>query len=174
MSGIISVEPYHPAWPAIYNQEAERWKSALCDLLLDIQHIGSTAVPGLAAKPIVDILLVVTSLQELDACDAAIKAMGYMPRGEYGISGRRYFIKGGDRRTHHVHAFANGSQHIVRHLAFRDYLRRHPDLAEQYAAIKRKAVAACGGSSAIYSQLKNDFICCHEKLALEELSLKLT
>lgn len=169
MPRIITVEPYNPDWPAAYKKEASQFNNVLSDLLLNIEHIGSTAVTGLAAKPIIDILFVVKSLQELDESDAAIKAMGYIPRGEYGIAGRRYFVKGGDSRTHHVHAFENGSQHIVRHLAFRDYLRRHHEIAEQYAETKRKAVAACDDSSAIYSQLKSAFIGCHEKRALEEL-----
>ncbi|OTA15754.1 hypothetical protein Xvie_02608 [Xenorhabdus vietnamensis] len=102
---------------------------------------------------------------KFDENNSVIESLGYTARGEYGIPGRRYFIKGGNNRTHHIHAFET-----TRHLAFRDYLRRHNDVAHQYAEIKYQAARACGNSSEIYCQLKSEFILLHEKLALEELS----
>lgn len=171
MTRIITIEPYNPHWLDAYETERVRLEALLSDEVLSVYHIGSTAVPGLAAKPVIDILLEIKSLKELDGYNTLLEQIGYTARGENGISGRRYFIKGGDIRTHHIHAFEAGSFHIVRHLAFRDYLRRHKDIAQQYAAIKIKAVESCGHDSEIYSQLKSEFMRRHEKLALEALAL---
>ncbi len=120
-----------------------------------VEHIGSTAVPGLVAKPILDLL---AGLQPLDVAPgvAAMEALGYEYLGEYGIPGREFFRKGGDARTHHVHAVELGGPQWVRHVAFRDYLRAHPDEAARYGAAKRSAATAvdgdwesyCGGQGA--------------------------
>ena len=132
----IRIVAYDPAWPDAYAEEATMIRAALGDLLVRAHHIGSTAVPGLAAKPVIDICLEVRDLAQLDALDDAMRALGYVPRGEFGIPDRRYYPKGGDDRTHHVHAFVVGDPHVEKHLAFRDYLRAHPAIVEEYAAIK--------------------------------------
>lgn len=163
---MISVVPYDADWPARYEEEAIRLQHTIAPVVRAIHHIGSTAVPGLAAKPVIDILLEVTSLTALDDYNAAMTALGYQPRGENGIAGRRYFIKGAHNRSHHLHAFASGSEHITRHLALRDYLHRHDDIARQYARVKYAAADACGNDAARYGQLKHDFIQRHEALAM--------
>jgi GrpB-like predicted nucleotidyltransferase (UPF0157 family) len=168
MARRITLEPHNAQWATDFAVEAHNLRQALNETLLHIHHIGSTSVPGLIAKPVIDILLEVISLDSLDEQNNQMTALGYSPRGEYGISGRRYFVKGGERRTHHVHAFEAGSMHIIRHLAFRDYLQRNGDIASQYADIKLSAAKHCQNSSEIYSQLKNDFIARHEALALAE------
>ncbi|MFC0228914.1 GrpB family protein [Serratia aquatilis] len=167
----ITIEPHNPHWFDAYEKEQVKLKDVLSDEVLSVHHIGSTSVPGLAAKPVIDILLEIKSLERLDNYNTILQQLGYTPRGENGISGRRYFIKGGDSRTHHIHAFESGSIHITRHLAFRDYLRRHTDIAQQYAAIKFKAAESCDHDSAIYCQLKSEFIHLHEKMAFEALAL---
>jgi len=168
MARRITLEPHNAQWATDFAVEAHNLRQALNETLLHIHHIGSTSVPGLIAKPVIDILLEVISLDSLDEQNNQMTALGYSPRGEYGISGRRYFVKGGERRTHHVHAFEAGSMHIIRHLAFRDYLQRNGDIASQYADIKLSAAKHSQNSSEIYSQLKNDFIARHEALALAE------
>jgi len=135
----MSIVDYDPRWPAAAADEIGRLCDVLGEVLVRAHHIGSTAVPGLAAKPVIDLLLEVLSLSQLDACDAAMRGLGYEPRGEFGIPGRRYYPKGGDRRTHHVHAFRVGDSHIDEHLAFREYLRAHPEIRDEYARVKRKA-----------------------------------
>ncbi len=135
----MTVVDYDPSWPAAYEAEIERLRVVLGDVIVRAHHIGSTAVPGLAAKPVIDVLLEVRDLASLDARDEAMREIGYEPRGEFGIPGRRYYPKGGDRRTHHVHAFAVGDPHIAEHLTFRDYLRDRPDAAAAYARVKRDA-----------------------------------
>jgi len=135
----MSVVDYDPAWPEAYEAEIARIRTVLGDEIVHAHHIGSTAVPGLAAKPVIDILLEVEDVGRLDVCDGGMSSIGYEPRGESGIPGRRYYPKGGDERTHHVHAFAVDDPHIAEHLAFRDYLRTHPDAASDYAHVKREA-----------------------------------
>ncbi|EPE7489003.1 GrpB family protein [Cronobacter universalis] len=164
----IALEPYNPAWTAQFVAEEKRVREALGDVALAVHHIGSTSVPGLAAKPVIDMLVEVSSLDALDACNAAMQALGYTPRGEYGIPGRRYFIKGETVRTHHLHAFIAASEQVTRHLAFRDYLRRHDDAAREYAQIKFAAARDSGFQSDLYSQLKNDFIARVEQQALAQ------
>jgi len=137
----MSVVDSDPRWPEAYEQEAQALHVVLGDELVRSHHIGSTAVPGLAAKPVIDILLEVRDVERLDMLDEAMRAIGYEPRGEFGIPGRRYYPKGGDRRTHHVHAFSVGDPHIDGHLVLRDYLRARPDVAKDYARIKREASA---------------------------------
>ncbi|AGT31058.1 hypothetical protein M493_03760 [Geobacillus genomosp. 3] len=134
----VEVMPYQLRWAALFEQEAERLRQIFDKEIIAIHHIGSTSVPGLKAKPIIDIMAVVTDISRVDECNGAMAAIGYEPKGENGIPGRRYFQKGGDRRTHHVHMYEAGNPHIERHLAFRDYLRAHPKEAERYGNLKEK------------------------------------
>lgn len=124
--------------------EAERvmLAAALGSAAVALHHIGSTAVPGLAAKPIIDILVEAAVREAIDARTDAMETLGYEALGEYGIAGRRYFRKiVGGRRTHHVHAFIAGSFDIARHLAVRDRLRADSAEREAYAALKRRLAA---------------------------------
>jgi len=163
----IRIEPYNEAWPALYESEASRLSSVLGKTLDQIHHIGSTAVPGLGAKPIIDILLEVRSLEKLDLETDRIEHLGYEAMGEFGIKDRRYFRKGGDERTHHIHAFQSGDPNVVRHIAFRDYLRAHRDVAQEYETLKREVAAACENSIERYGDGKDAFVRLHEARALE-------
>jgi GrpB-like predicted nucleotidyltransferase (UPF0157 family) len=154
----MSVVDYDPRWPAAAAAEIERLKHALSDVLIRAHHIGSTAVPGLAAKPVIDLLLEVASLSQLDALDDAMRMLGYEPRGEFGIVGRRYYPKGGDRRTHHVHAFRIEDPHVAEHLTFRDYLRVRPQVAAEYGRVKREAAASHRHDSEGYVSQKAEFV----------------
>jgi len=145
-------------WPEMYAREAEQLRRVLGDEIVRIHHIGSTSVPGLAAKPVIDILVEVHSVEALDGYAAAMQTLGYEPRGEFGIPGRRYYPKGGDLRTHHVHAFASGDPHVFRHLAFRDYLRTHPECAVAYGEVKRRAAAAHRTDPEGYVEYKRAFV----------------
>ncbi|MGK0685089.1 GrpB family protein [Serratia marcescens] len=167
---IITIEAYDPQWVERYKDEALKLREVLAGVLTAIHHIGSTAVPELAAKPTIDILLEVESLAALDGLNDGMRNMGYTPRGENGIAGRRYYIKGNGDRTHHVHAFTTGSEQAIRHLAFRDYLRKHQGVAQQYAAIKRQAAEDSRQNPAAYGRLKNEFVQRHEQLALAWLA----
>jgi GrpB-like predicted nucleotidyltransferase (UPF0157 family) len=133
----VRVVDYDPAWPVAFEREAALLTGIFGADLVAVYHIGSTAVPGLPAKPIIDIMPVVHDIARVDLYNDDMMAAGYEPRGEYGIPGRRYFSKGGDEeRSHHVHAFQIGNPGVARHLAFRDYLRGHSDVAQEYATLK--------------------------------------
>jgi len=126
---------------------------------LACHHIGSTAIPGAWAKPIIDILLVVSDLASLDGRDEDMIALGYLPKGENGITGRRYYRKGTDDvHTHHVHAFPVGHPDIARHLTFRDYMCAHPDDARAYSDLKRSLAAQFSEDVDRYVAGKDAFI----------------
>ena len=158
---------YQPQWVRLFDQERELLCDKLGKTIIAVHHVGSTAVVGLAAKPIIDIILEVTSVDELDEQVDAMTALGYTAKGENGIARRRFFYKGGAERSHHIHAFNSNDEHIVRHVAFRDYLCNNPDIAREYAQIKKDAALQCNHDALLYGQLKNEFISHHELLALE-------
>lgn len=162
----IIVVPYDDRWPEMFEAESLLIKRLLGGMAKDVHHIGSTSVPGLSAKPVIDMLLEVSDINELDKYHSAMTQAGYVARGENGIAGRRYFIKGGDQRSHQVHAFAVGDMQVLRHLAFRDYLRRNKDIAEEYAEIKHAAALLSRNDPHRYSALKAKFIERHQQLAL--------
>lgn len=132
----VEVKPYNEQWLSIFEEEANILYKILDLEVIDIHHIGSTSVNGLKAKPIIDIMPVVKDINRIDKFNVSMMAIGYKPKGENGISNRRYFQKGGDNRTHHVHIYQLGSSEINRHLAFRDYLRAHPEVAKKYGDLK--------------------------------------
>jgi len=164
----VIVVPYDDKWPEMFEAESLLIKTLLGGVAKDIHHIGSTSVPGLSAKPIIDILLEVSDINELDRYNSAMAHAGYVIRGENGISGRRYFIKGGDQRSHQVHAFASGDIQVLRHLVFRDYLRENTHIAEMYAELKHSAVRLSRNNAHRYSAHKANFIAHHLRLAQAE------
>ena len=166
MKRTIIVTPYQSNWKDDFLSEQNILNETLKSTTPIIHHIGSTSVPGLAAKPIIDILVEVSSLTELDLLNENMRSIGYTPRGEYGIPGRRYFIKGPIQRTYHLHAFEKGSPHIERHIVFRNYLISNPKIAAEYAEVKKMASKNCNNDSQKYCDLKNSFVQQIEKQAL--------
>lgn len=164
---VLEVFDYDPNWKKTFETERALLTKAIGINAVKIEHIGSTSVIGLAAKPIVDILIEVSNLKELDTANENLKSLGYKIKGENGISGRRYYQKGGNLRTHHVHAFQTNDLHLDRHRAFKEYLIAHPAIATEYAAIKKQAAFKSGNNINVYMVLKNSFIQTHEKLALQ-------
>lgn len=162
----ISVVPYDPNWIVEFEKESNKIKSMLGDVLDKINHIGSTAVPGLQAKPVIDIMLEVTSLDLLDGKAIDFENLAYEVKGELGIKGRRYYRKGGDNRTHQIHAFKSGDDNILRHLAFRDYLIAHKSIAEEYGFLKSKIAKTCNHDIEKYCDDKDPFIKEHEAKAM--------
>lgn len=163
----IEVVDYNPAWPELFAKECYVLQKTLKGVAIAIHHIGSTAVLGLAAKPIIDILIEITNLDMLDRLNIDMESIGYKPKGEFGIAGRRYFQKGGNERTHHLHAFIAGDQNVARHLAFRDYLRANQVVSAEYAELKRSIALNCDNDSQKYCDGKDRFIKKHETLALK-------
>ncbi|MFB9326665.1 GrpB family protein [Paenibacillus aurantiacus] len=132
----VEVVPPDASWPERYREESAKLQRALEAEIVAMHHIGSTSIPGMHAKPIIDVLVEVRDIEAVDAYNDNMRRLGYQPKGENGIPLRRYFNKGGAQRTHHVHVFQAGSEHVTRHLAFRDYLTAHPEEAKRYAELK--------------------------------------
>ena len=163
----VRVTVYNPEWAAQFEAEALKIRAVLGAELLAVHHIGSTAVPGLSAKPVIDIMPVVRDITRLDSFTAAFADLGYEAMGEYGIPGRRYFRKGGALRTHQIHAFQADNRHdIERHLAVRDYLRACPDLAGEYGALKMRLAQQHPDDLEAYWQGKAGFVSRLERDAL--------
>ncbi|MGD9890018.1 MAG: GrpB family protein [Dehalococcoidia bacterium] len=135
----IEVVAYNPDWPRWFDAERDRLLQVLGVVAVRIDHIGSTAVPGLAAKPVIDILAIVEPFPLPPALIAGVESLDYEFKGEYGIVGRQYFRTRPHAR--HLHVFAPGSLEVGRHLLFRDYLRSHPEAAREYGTLKRRLAA---------------------------------
>ncbi|HAT1820791.1 TPA: GNAT family N-acetyltransferase [Legionella pneumophila] len=162
---LIKVVPYDSSWSMQFEQEAEQIKKALGNNCIDIHHIGSTSVPGLAAKPVIDMIPVVLDLSKVDSANTAMRTLGYEAKGEYGIPFRRYFQKGDNQRTHHAHVFELGNSEIERHLKFRDWMRSHPEDREAYARLKQELARQYSDDITAYCLGKEDFIAIIDKKA---------
>ena len=150
-----------PAWALRARDEAAWLAAALGEVLIETHHIGSTSIPGIRAKPIIDLLPVVTSLAALDARRETIEALGYLWRGAFGLEGRRYCPMNdpaAGKRVVQAHFYEQGSPQIERHLNFRDYLRAHPDQARAYEAEKIRAAGLQPDDTLAYNAEKNDWI----------------
>ncbi len=134
--GVVRVVPYTPEWVRLFEEEKARLEAVIGDYVLEIQHVGSTSIPGMIAKPIIDIAIAVRDFEEARVCIQPVERLGYEYRGELGIPRRHYFVKG-DPRTHHIHVNELGSRDWENQVLFRDYLIQHRELAEEYAELKR-------------------------------------
>lgn len=165
---IIKVVDYDENWKKDYKKEEHDIKAILQDELINSFHIGSTSVPGLKAKPIIDIMLVVRDIHTLDLFSKQFEQLGYEVMGEFGIVGRRYFRKGGDNRTHQIHAFQfDNITEIERHLVFRDYLREHPEICKQYGDLKSELAEQYPNDIEGYGDGKDSFVKEVEKEAMK-------
>lgn len=156
----VVVVPHNPRWEEMFERESAIVARALGPNLVAVHHIGSTAIPTIHAKPIIDLLAEVAVIEAVETCNPAMAALGYEACGEFGIPGRRYFRKDNAAaiRTHQVHAFAAGSPEVIRHLAFRDFLLAHPDWAQRYSDLKRQLALAHADSNERYMDGKDPFI----------------
>ncbi len=168
---LVEVVPHNPQWQQAFNTESQQIELALCQNMLVIHHIGSTAIPKIFAKPIIDMLVEVKKIELVTEKTSAMVALGYEAMGEFGLIGRRYFRKENlsGIRTHHVHIYETNSPEIKRHLAFRDYMIAHPQAAEQYSLLKQELAKKYPDNIESYMDGKNDFIKRIEKKALQWL-----
>jgi GrpB-like predicted nucleotidyltransferase (UPF0157 family) len=156
---VVEVVAYDPAWPAEFDGVGEELSSAMGRAASAIHHIGSTSVPELAAKPVIDILVESPSLSMIDLASPSLERLGYDARGEYGIPGRRYFSRpSGSSLKVHLHCFESGSSHILRHVRFRDYLRAHPAEAASYGQLKLRLAQEYAGDRDTYQRAKAAFV----------------
>lgn len=155
----VVVTPYDASWPLRYEEERRRIVDALGDLLLAVEHVGSTAVPGLCAKPIVDILAGLRRFEDGERCVAPLEALNYEYRGEAGVPGRLFFRKfTGERRTHHLHVVELDGREWRRHILFRDALRRNGALASEYGQLKTSLAGRLPRDRERYTEAKAPFI----------------
>ncbi len=160
--------PYDQSWPETANRESEKLFLALDENLLRVEHFGSTAVAGMYAKPVVDLMPLVASLSLLDQRRRNIEAMGYSWHGEFGIPGRRFCTLENAEgiRLVHLHFYQADADQVLRHIAFRDYLIAHPDIAAVYVTEKKRAAVLFPHDSLAYNDEKAEWVAAHEKLAL--------
>jgi GrpB-like predicted nucleotidyltransferase (UPF0157 family) len=154
----VVVEDYDPAWPATFARLRERVVEAVGPLALAVEHIGSTAVPGLAAKPIVDLDVVIADQSDLPEVVRRLRPLGYRHEGDLGVLGREAFTTPAGLPAHHLYVRAAGSQPLVPHLAFRDVLRADAGTASAYADLKRSLAARLGHDRVAYTEGKSAFI----------------
>ena len=154
----VEVVSYNSNWKKMYKEESEKIKNILNDIIVDIHHIGSTAIPGIKAKPVIDILVEVKDIEAVDRYNNKMEELGYEAMGEHGIPKRRFFRKGGNKRTHHIHIFQVGSEEIERYINFKEYLITHPDKGREYSKLKEKLVNKYTYGVENYTNGKSDFI----------------
>ncbi len=155
--GEVRLVEHDPAWAGCFRRERLRLRRALGPRLLAVEHIGSTAVPGLPAKPIIDLAIRVRRFRNLPSLIHLLAALGYRHQGEHGLPGRQFFVRG-DPVTHHLHVVAARSPHWAVWLALRDRLRADPAARARYAAGKRRLARRFAHRRADYTRGKTPLV----------------
>ena len=158
MSESVVVVDYDPAWPALFAALRAPIATVLGDLAVTIEHVGSTAVPGLAAKPTIDLDAAIPSASALDTVIERLALLGYVYKGDQGIPGRAAFDWPPHSPRRHLYVCAQDSAEYRRHLLFRDYLRAHPDSVVAYTTLKRQLAAQYRTQREAYTDAKGPFI----------------
>jgi GrpB-like predicted nucleotidyltransferase (UPF0157 family) len=154
----IQIIAYDSEWPAFFSRLGAELRAALGDVALRIDHVGSTAVPGLDAKPIIDVLISVAGLEPLDAYLGPLESLGFRYRPDNPDRSKRYFRESPGARRTHIHVMRAGSWQQQLLLLFRDYLRAHDDDAKPYAELKRELALRFGEDRNGYTEAKGPFI----------------
>lgn len=162
MAREMVVVPHDDNWAEMYEIEKNILLDILGNIIIDIQHFGSTSIKGLSAKPIIDIMIVVNDISQIDEYNQVMEDYGFSVRGENGIEGRRYFVKfstdNSGNHTHHIHIYQKGNPHIYDELMFRDYLRIDNEALKEYERIKIEASLKYRYSPTEYVAAKYDCI----------------
>jgi GrpB-like predicted nucleotidyltransferase (UPF0157 family) len=157
--GVVVLKEHNKKWSKLFDIEAKIISSAISDHLVDIQHIGSTAIPHTVAKPIIDIAVAIDDLSNIKQIINLLEEGGYEYRGEQGVPDRHLFVKGDEEcRTHHIHVMVKTSYEWKRHILFRDYLRQHPSEAKRYSELKKKLASKFEFDREKYTNGKEEFI----------------
>ena len=163
---IIEVLPYDANWVKQFEAEAARIQPIFAENFVAVHHVGSTAIPGMSAKPTIDMILEVRDITLVDNCNNKMAKLGYEAWGEYGIAGRRFFVKGVDKRTHHIHTFQTNNFDITRHLYLRDYLIAHSLDAKAYADLKINLAQKFVNNRRAYLENKKEYVKALEEKAI--------
>ncbi|MGG1399663.1 GrpB family protein [Bacillus salipaludis] len=167
----IRLSEFSENWTEMFLSEAELLKTIFVDQIITFEHFGSTSVQGMKAKPVIDMMCIVKDIEKIDLFNDKMDSLGYDIAGEWGISGRRLFRKGGENRSHHIHFYQFDNPQIERHLIFRDYLRSHPEEAAKYSRFKEE-LAHRFEQTREYSAAKRGFVKEMEQQALRWFSEK--
>jgi len=154
----VRVVAYDPAWPEVFAQIRARVWPAVRGIALRVEHVGSTSVPGLRAKPVIDACVVVASRGEVPACIQALAGIGYAHRGDLGFPDREAFRRPDGLPRHHLYLSPQDSLSLKNHLGFRDYLRAHPGAAREYGALKASLARRFPTDIDRYIVGKTDFV----------------
>ena len=154
----IQVVPYDPAWPEIFEELSAPLRGALRGVIDSVEHVGSTSVPGLAAKPIIDIDVVVPAAAYVLTAIERLACLGYAHSGDQGIAGREAFTSPAGFYTHHLYVCVQGSVALENHLVVRNYLRNDPEMAVAYSALKAELAERFGDDPASYGAGKTNFL----------------
>lgn len=154
----LIIQDYDLRWPQLFETLRSRIETVIPGMAATIEHVGSTAVPGLAAKPIIDLDVLLISATDLTLVIAKLASVGYEHRGDLGIAGREAFRTPPNDLPHHLYVCPSSSPEYSRHISFRDYLRTHPADASSYASLKRELVQNFGDDREAYTQAKSRFV----------------
>jgi len=155
--GMVRLVPYTPEWMRLFELEKASLQNVVGRYILDVQHIGSTSIPGMPSKPIIDIAIAVADFEGARVCLPLLEGLGYEYKGEFGIPHRHYFVKG-DPRTFHIHMSEITSLEWQNSLLFRDYLRLHADMATEYAELKAQLALKYPQDRSAYLDGKASFV----------------
>jgi GrpB-like predicted nucleotidyltransferase (UPF0157 family) len=162
----VRLTSFSEEWALMFQKEVHILSEIFGDEIIRFEHFGSTSVHGLKAKPVIDMMGIVKDIHKIDLFNEQMESLGYDVVGEYGIEGRRFFRKGGENRTHHIHIYQYDNPQIARHLIFRDYLRAHPEEATKYSRLKEE-LANQYENTREYSVAKKEFVTEMEQHALK-------
>ena len=168
--GVVQLVPYQPGWHKCFHEESERLRSALGHHVVHIEHVGGTAIPGMDAKAIIDIMVAVQSIADARPFEQALTPLGYLHQKANDLPGRLYFVKrrSDGRPTHHLNLTGIGSDCWRDHVSFRDYLRSHPEARVEYQRLKRDLAQRYSHDRPAYTEGKAGFVQKTLRLAKQE------
>lgn len=157
--GIVELSDYNPEWKKEYLKEEKLLKKVLKDYIIHIEHVGSTSIEGLKAKPVIDIIIVIKSLKEIPEIENILKDYDYSNRGPQGVDDRMFFAKGPeDGRTHYIHFTEPKSNTYYDLVYFKRYLLEHPEYIKKYCELKQELASKYAEERSKYTAGKNEFI----------------
>ena len=154
----VVIQDYDPLWPYLFERLRSRIATVLADMADAIEHVGSTSVPGLAAKPIIDMDVLLKSSSDLPLAIARLASIGYEHRGDLGVTGREAFRAPAREYAHHLYVCPPGSIAYLEHIRVRDHLRSNQNDAEAYADLKRNLAGKFRNDREAYNEAKNEFV----------------
>ncbi len=155
----VVVVPYNPRWSDLFEALAARVRRALGDeLTVTVEHVGSTSVPGLAAKPVIDLDVIIPTAADLPVVTERLATIGYVHEGDKGLPGRDAFLWPPGEVRHHLYVCPKGSVPLQEHLLFRDYLRAHPEEAQRCSDLKRELAVRYQDDRLAYSEAKTEYV----------------